>query len=754
MIGKTISHYEIIKKLGEGGMGEVYLAHDTDLDRKVALKFLPLHYTKDKEINRRFRREAKAAAKLNHPNIITVYEIGEFEGRTYIAMEYVEGISLREKLDTPLCPPSRGDQGGCSEMPIDQILQITTQICEGLHEAHQAGIIHRDIKPENILIDKSGRVKIADFGLARMKGVTKLTKDASTLGTLKYMSPEQYQNREVDYRTDIWSFGVVLFEMLTGRLPFQGEYDAAVMYSVVNDEPVSVSSIRKDTPRNLEQIFNKALEKDPMMRYQSMQEVLEELKKPMLSISVSEKNEKSIIVLPFVNMSPDPDQEYFSDGLTEEIITDLSHVHELRVISRTSAMMLKGTKKALENISRELNVQYVLEGSVRKAGNNLRITAQLIDAKNDAHLWAEKYNGTLDDVFEIQEKVSRSIVNALRLKLSREEDKNLAERSFDNIQVYEYYLKASEEITKFSEDAINHAIRYLQNAVDIIGDNALLYSGIAFAYWNLVNIGAKQEDYLGKAEEYAKKALLLEPESSLAHVILGFVDFLQEKTLESLPRFKKALEINQDEIFALAGILSVYHLTGKMSAAVPYCERLMQKDPLSFPANWYQGAQYYYNGQFDLSLQAWQRLYELHPENPFSHFMYGLILAYNNEIDKAISIIDQSVIANPDTLFAKLCLILKYALQGDKDKVLQEITPDFQKTVRRDCDFSLHLSSFLALINQKKEALDWLENAVKSGLINYPFLNEKNPFLENIRGEQRFKKLMERVKKEWENFEV
>lgn len=463
---------------------------------------------------------------------------------------------------------------------------------------------------------------------------------------------------------------------------------------------------------------------------------------------------KSIVVLPFDNISPEEAQDYFCNGMTEEIITDLSSIHDLRVISRSSAMMLKGSKKEVRDIAKELNVQYVLEGSVRKVGNDLRITAQLIDALSDSHLWVEKYTGTLVDVFDIQEKVSRSIVEALKVKLSPRENDNLAKRPIDNVQAYEYYLKASEEITKFSEDAINHALRYLQNAVDIIGDNALLYSGMAFAYWNLVNIGAEQEDHLVKAEEYAKKALLFDPESSLAHVILGFVDFFREKTLESLPRFKKALQINQDEIFAFAGILSVYHFAGKMSSAVPYCERLMQIDPLSFPANWYKGDQYYYDGQFDLALQAWRRLYKLHPENPFSHFMYGLILAYTNELDEAISIIDQNAEKNPDTLFSKLGLILKYALQGKNEKALKEITPDFEKTVRRDTGFSHYLSSFLALINQKKEALSWLENAVNNGLINYPFLAAKDPFLENIRGEERFKKLMKRVKHEWENFEV
>jgi len=462
----------------------------------------------------------------------------------------------------------------------------------------------------------------------------------------------------------------------------------------------------------------------------------------------------SIVVMPFVNMSPDPDQEYFSDGLTEEIITDLSHIHDLLVISRSSAMTFKGTKKTIPEIARSVNVRYVLEGSVRKAGNNLRITAQLIDAATDAHLWAEKYSGTLDEVFDIQEKVSRSIVDALKLKLSPEEKKKIAARPIENVQAYEYYLKANAEILKFTEDAINYALRYLQNAIDIIGDNALLYSGMSFACWNLVNIGAKQEDYLVRAEEYVKKALLVDPESSKANTNLGHIDQFRGRLLDSVSHFKRALEVNQDEILALCGISTVYVVTGKISAAVPYCERLMQIDPLSFPANWYKGGLYYYDGRFNLALQAWRRLYRLEPENPFGQFMYALILTYHKEMDEAISIIDQNAKANPGTVFAKLGLILKYAIKGNKEKAFQEITPDFQKTVQRDYTYSHHLASFFALIDEKEETLNWLENAVNRGFINYPFLSEYDPFFENIRGEERFKKLMERVRFEWEHFKA
>ena len=538
MIGKTISHYKILEKLGEGGMGVVYKAEDTKLKRQVVLKFLHPHLTADKESTERFEREAQAAAALNHPNIITVHEIGQHKNQSYIAMEYVKGHSLRDEINK-------------GPLPIDKATNLATQICEGLNEAHQAGIVHRDIKPENILIDNSGRIKIVDFGLARMRGVTQLTKDASTLGTLKYMSPEQFQNKQVDHRTDIWSFGVILFEMLTGELPFEGDYDASLMYAVLNEEPKSIKTIPKDIPDKYSRIITKCLQKKPADRYQHIEKIITELKEHASIEAKALKWEKSIIVLPFENMSPDPEQEYFSDGLTEEIITDLSLIHKLLVISRSSAMTFKGTKKKIKEIAREVNVQYVLEGSVRKTGNNLRITAQLIDAANDAHLWAEKFSGTLDDVFNIQEKVSREIVDALKLKLTLKEDKYISERPIRDVQAYECYLRATTDIVKMTEGSINQALQYLQNAVDIIGDNAQLYSVMAFAYWNLVNIGVKHEDYIISAEEYANKALSLNPDTPLAHVILGYVDWNHQKMLESLPRFKRALENNPDEIFGL-----------------------------------------------------------------------------------------------------------------------------------------------------------------------------------------------------------
>jgi len=472
------------------------------------------------------------------------------------------------------------------------------------------------------------------------------------------------------------------------------------------------------------------------------------------SQSVISPPEKSIIVLPFENMSSDPEQEYFSDGLTEEIITDLSHIHDLLVISRSSAITFKGIKKKIGDIAKEVNVHYVLEGSVRKAGNNLRITAQLIDALTDTHIWAEKFGGTLDDIFDIQEKVSRSIADTLKLKLSPEENQKIADHKIHDKEVYDYYLRANEQIMQLTEDSINKGLKYLEVALEITGDNALLYSGIALAYFQLVNIGLKQEDYIAKAEEYAKKALSVDAESSMARSVLGIINWLQGRISESHSLFKSALSINPNDTLALMGILCDYYIAGRISEAGSFYETLIKIDPLGGPTNWCRAAHYYYDGRFGDALNMCRKSSEIYPDNTYCQFMYSLILVYNDKIDEAIPIIDQNVRLNPDTVFAKLSLILKYSLQGDKEGVIGEMTQDFIKTVQRDWSYAHHLAGFLSLANLKNEALDWLENSVKMGMINYPLLNNLDPFLKNIRGEERFKKLMERVKYEWKNFEV
>ena len=737
MIGTTVSHYKILEKLGEGGMGVVYKAHDTKLDRDVALKFLPHHLTATADEQARFLQEARSASALNHPNVCTIYDIADSDGQQFIVMECIDGKTLRQMV-----PVQK------TQTAIDYAIQIG----EALQEAHSKGIVHRDVKTDNIMVNSKNQIKVMDFGLAKLKGSVKLTKTSSTVGTLAYMAPEQIEGGEADARSDIFSFGVVLYEMLTGHLPFRGEHEAAMMYSILNEEPQPPSHFSENIPSNIASIMSKALQKDPLSRYQTLQEMIRDLKNaPAIQ---SPKQEKAVVVLPFDDLSPERDQEYFSDGLTEEIISDLSNVRALRVISRSSAMTFKGTKKTIPEIARQLNVRYVLEGSVRKAANKLRITAQLIDATNDAHLWAEKYSGTLDDVFEIQEKVSRAIVGALKVELSSEEERDISERPIDNVRAYECYHKAMAEVSKLTADSIRLAIRYLQDAIDVMGDNALLYSAMAYAHLQLVNVGAEHEECLRKAEEFAKKALSLDPGSAKAHAELGWIA-LWANPREAYGHLKKAFAISPDDTHVLQGLLILFiSEVGKIDAAIPLCERLVRLDPLDFVTKWLQGAMHFYDGRYNPTLPPWRGMLAFYPESPICRLYYALTLASLGQFDDAVSIIDQAPNATVVNAFARLGRILKYSILKDRDKSLGELTPDFLDTCHRDCTFSHHLAGMLALLGDKDEALNWLENAYDRGFINYPLLSERDPLLVTIRDEERFKKLMERVKYEWEHFEV
>ena len=743
MIGKTISHYTILEKLGEGGMGVIYKAEDTKLKRIVALKFLPAEMTRDPEAKTRFIQEAQAASSLDHTNICTIHEIGEKDDeQMFIAMACYEGETLESKI-------RRGP------VDVDEAIRIAVQVGEGLAKAHARGIVHRDIKPANIMVTHDGVAKILDFGLAKLVGRPTLTKTGSTVGTVAYMSPEQVQGGEVDHRTDIWSLGVVLYEMLAGTLPFKGEHEAALLYSIVHEEAQPLSLLRPGTPASISSVIARMLQKNTASRYQTATELVTELKRVAAAFTGMPAEEKSILVLPFENLSPEPDQEYFSDGLTEEVISDLSNVRALRVISRSSAMTFKGTKKKVPEIARELGVQYVLEGSVRKAGNSLRITAQLIDAKSDVHVWAEKFSGTIEDVFDVQERVSRSIVDALKLKLSAEESRRIAERPIDNVAAYQCYLKALVESQRFKKSSLDRARDYLEKALEILGDNVLLYSALAHVYWQYANMGVGQEECIQKVQEYARKALALDPNSPEALVAMGlYKGGFGALSWDVLRDLKAVLAVDPNHLAALRRYSSILTISiGRPDAANPLVERARRIDPLHLLGYWHQARPLFFSGQYGQALELIRKNYQVDPENPLIRFFLAWALAYLNESEEALSIIDRSAEVAPGNVFTKFSLLLKYGLLRDKEKALQEITPAFRKTCRRDNQWSYFVAVMLALNDAREESLDWLENAVNLGFINYPEL-ERNPYLENLRGEERFKSLMERAKYEWENFEV
>jgi serine/threonine protein kinase/tetratricopeptide (TPR) repeat protein len=779
MIGNTISHYKILEKLGSGGMGVVYRAEDTKLHRIVALKFLPPELTRDEDAKQRFIQEAQAASSLDHNNICVVHEIDKTDdGQLFICMNYYDGETLKKKIEK-------------GPLKLNEAIDITIQIAQGLLKAHEKGIIHRDIKPANIFITKDGVVKILDFGLAKLSGQTMMTKIGSTVGTVAYMSPEQARGEEVDHRTDIWSLSVVLYEMISGQLPFKGEYEQAMIYSIFNEKPKPIKEIKTDTPVQIEKMIQKMLEKDINKRYQSFNEIISEMQ-TLPKVQTSNKNIKrkrsqilrimgsiiitaiivfvyffilrkqdtdvikSVAVLPFVDMSPQRDQEYFCDGITEDLINRLSKVQQLRVPARTSVFVFKGRTQDIKDIGEQLKVQAVLEGSVQKSGDRLRITAQLINIADGYHLWSEKYDRGLNDVFTIQDDISSAIVNALKLKLMQKEIEKISERPIDDVKAYDCYLKAERLILRYDEKSLDSAFVYLQTGIDIMGDNAELYAGMAYVYWQYTNMGIGQEEYLKLLEEYAKKALALKPDLSSALAMLGMLYCYEDypkNIYESTHYFKKALESNPFEIRALTGMAITYAVIGKTSEADAFLDVMEHHDPLNPWQHSIRGYCYLYNCQFGPALEESNKYYLADSSSPMAQAQYSWALACSGKRDEALAVINRTGPGNVHNVQTIFYLLLKYALLKDRESALHALTPEFQKTCKRDAEWSYAVAVRLSLAGAVKEALDWLYNAFNRGFINYS-LYQCDPFLNNIRGEERFKKLMEQVKYEWEHIEV
>ncbi len=505
MIGKAISHYRILELIGGGGMGVVYRAEDERLGRQVALKFLPEDVASDPTSVERFRREARAAAALNHPNICSIYDIDDYDGRPFIVMELLEGQTLQRRFETgPIGP--------------DETRDIGIQLARGLEAAHSEGIIHRDIKPANIFITDGGVAKILDFGLAKwarpaekqsghdqtIDGTLGLTREGTTVGTIMYMSPEQALGRELDRRTDLFSLGAVLHEMATGQLASDGDTAAAVFDAILNAKPGAVSSINPDVPAGFDPIIGRLLEKDPERRYEKAYDLLDDLESlrhdkasgsvatacstgcPPNCSTHSQSSTASIAVLPFTHMSSRRDEDYFCDGLAEELITALSKLEGLSVASRTSAFAFRDKAMDIRSIARELGVRTVLEGSVRKAGDRLRISAQLINASDGYHIWSERYDREIDDVFAIQDDIAQSIVANLRPRLL-EESGPIVDCCTENPEAYNLYLKGRHFWHRRFHGVVDQAIEYFGKAIALDPNIAPAYAGLADCYLLLGN---------------------------------------------------------------------------------------------------------------------------------------------------------------------------------------------------------------------------------------------------------------------------
>jgi serine/threonine protein kinase/Flp pilus assembly protein TadD len=706
MIGQTVAHYNITEKLGEGGMGVVFKAIDGKLDRPVAIKFLPPHLSASEENKARFIQEARATAALNHPNILNIYDIDEREGRMFFVMEYIEGKTLKSKI-TGL--------KSTEAISLPEALDLSIEIAEGLRAAHEKEIVHRDIKPENIMLTKEGHPKIMDFGIAKLKSGTGLTKTGMSLGTLSYMSPEQAQGLAADHRSDLWSLGVVLYEMLTGELPFKAEHEAALMYLIINEEPLSPSSHDRRILPSVDTLVLKMLEKDRDRRFQSMNELLVSLQAVRSDIENAGKagKTKAIALLPFENISPDRESDYFSDGLTEELILSLSKLKNMRVVSRTSTMQYKDTKKDIKTIGRELGARYILEGSVRKFQDDLRITVQLVDVENDAQLWAAKYKGKLQDIFDIQEQVAEQIVDALMVKLSPSEKVVLTKRSTENAEALDYYMRGRKALYRRSKTDINTAVQFFQKAIELDRRYATAYAGLGEAYATLYQDFERNALYLDKAVEASHKALMYDSTLSEAFAALGIAYFNKHMHEEALEVGRKAIELDPNNYIAFWILGRIYHTSDQDAQAVEVYKKCIGLNPEFYSAHVDLYYAYEKVGEEEKRKETFEKVLRVipeylgnHPDDGRAHMFLGTFLAQAGRIEEAKVEAGKAIDLNP-----------------------------------ADPLMLYNSACFYSRINENRLALESLRKAITSGYQNYEWI-KRDSDLDNIRQEPDYIELM------------
>lgn len=643
-----VSHYRIVEKIGAGGMGEVYLAEDTRLKRKVALKFLPSVLVSNEDIKSRFLREAQAVAKLNHPNIVAIYDVSEHEGRPFFVMEHVDGHVLHHFAHE-------------KTLPLDTIIDYALQVCQGIGEAHRAGVIHRDIKTTNIIIDTRGRARLLDFGLAAVAGGDKLTKTGSTLGTVSYMSPEQVSGREVDRRSDLFSFGIVLYELIAGRTPFRRDNEGATLRAIMQDNPEPLSRYKSDVPQRLQQIVDKLLEKDRELRYQSAEDIIADLKrlvydsqqtgfrpppKPARSrlrlivgaaivvlvgvtaILVVTRSKPAqtgtagatpmIAVLPFENLG-NPEDEYFADGMTEEITSRLVGIAGLGVISRTSAMQYKGSGKSLIQIGKELGVSYVLEGSVRwsktEGRPRVRITPTLIRVSDNRNMWSDNYERELMEVFAVQEDIAAKIANQLNLTLLNSDRRQLASRPTTNPKAYDYYLKGLSNVRRvdWSLPALTAAAANLDSAVMVDPSFALAYANRSRAYTWLDWVSPSRQSRTIARESF-ERALKLDPNLSYAHMAAGIYFNLTETDYDmALTELNRAYSELQGDADLVVNIALVQFRQGRFDEADENFRKAAELDPLNPVVHWWRCDFFRFERKFEEANQSIDRAISLDP---------------------------------------------------------------------------------------------------------------------------------------------